>query len=311
VCFLRQGIIGGIKDLFVRVGTKGGAAPEPAETAAPMANAGPVGPTALRHAVSGGYQGPLLQARGLTKRYGGVVANHGIDFSVRQGELLGIIGPNGAGKSTFFKMLTCEVAPTSGSIAFQGRDITGMGITDVCQLGLTKSYQVNQLFNKLTVRENLTISALAQLRGKFKLDLFARLSKIRGLQEQIEHTLQLVNLAARADTSVSQLAYGEKRRLEIGLALASSPSLLLLDEPLAGMSPRERVETVRLLKSIAHGRTMIVIDHDMDALFELADRITALQEGRVLAEGTPDEIKGNALVQEAYLGGVHDETPAS
>ena len=230
---------------------------------------------------------------------------------MQQGELRGIIGPNGAGKTTFFKMLTCEVPPTSGSIVFEGRDITGMSVTDVCQLGLTKSYQVNQLFNKLTVRENLTIAALAELRGKFKLDLFGRLSKIRGLEEQVEHTLQLVNLTDAPDTPVSQLAYGEKRRLEIGLALASSPSLLLLDEPLAGMSPRERVETVRLLKSIAQGRTMIVIDHDMDALFELAERITVLQEGRVLVEGTPDEIKGNALVQDAYLGGVHDEELAT
>jgi len=186
-----------------------------------------------------------------------------------------------------------------------------MRITDVCQLGLTKSYQVNQLFNRLTVRENVTIAALAELRGKFKLDLFGRLAKIPGLAEQVEHTLQLVNLTARRDTPVSQLAYGEKRRLEIGLALASSPSLLLLDEPLAGMSPRERVETVRLLKSIAQGRTMIVIDHDMDALFELAGRITVLQEGRVLVEGTPDEIKGNAAVQDAYLGGVHEEELAT
>jgi branched-chain amino acid transport system permease protein len=202
------------------------------------------------------------------------------------------------------------VPPTSGSIVFAGRDITGMSVTDVCQLGLTKSYQVNQLFNKLTVRENLTIAALAQLRGKFKLDLFGRLSKIRGLEEQVEHTLQLVNLTARPDTPVSQLAYGEKRRLEIGLALASSPSLLLLDEPLAGMSPRERVETVRLLKSISRGRTMIIIDHDMEALFQLAERITVLQEGRVLVEGTPDEIKANALVQDAYLGGIHDELTA-
>ena len=150
-------------------------------------------------------------------------------------------------------MLTCEVPPTSGSIVFEGRDITGMSVTDVCQLGLTKSYQVNQLFNSLTVRENLTIAALAELRGKFRLDLLRSLSKIRGLDEQVEHTLELVNLTARPDTPVSQLAYGEKRRLEIGLALASSPSLLLLDEPLAGMSPRERVETVRLLKSIAPG----------------------------------------------------------
>jgi branched-chain amino acid transport system permease protein len=311
VCFLRQGVIGGIKDLFALMSGRGNAAPEPAQEAAPGAAAAAVAPMAARHPVPSDYSGPLLQARGLTKRYGGVVANEGIDFAVHQGELRGIIGPNGAGKTTFFKMLTCEVPPTSGSIVFEGRDITGMSITDVCQLGLTKSYQVNQLFNKLTVRENLTIAALAELRGKFRLDLFGRPSKIHGLEEQVEHTLQLVNLTARPDTPVSQLAYGEKRRLEIGLALASSPSLLLLDEPLAGMSPRERVETVRLLKSIAQGRTMIIIDHDMDALFELAERITVLQEGRVLVEGTPDEIKGNALVQDAYLGGVHEEEQAA
>ncbi|MEO6897505.1 MAG: branched-chain amino acid ABC transporter ATP-binding protein/permease [Caldimonas sp.] len=311
VCFLRQGIIGGIKDLFTLVSGKGKVVPEsesePAAASAEAAAPAPVAPMAARRAVADAYQGPLLQAKGLTKRYGGVVANEDIDFTVQQGELRGIIGPNGAGKSTFFKMLTCEVPPSSGSIVFEGHDITGKGVTDVCQLGLTKSYQVNQLFNKLTVRENLTISALAELRGKFKLDLFGRLSKIHGLEEQVERTLQLVNLTARTDTPVSQLAYGEKRRLEIGLALASSPSLLLLDEPLAGMSPRERVETVKLLKSIAQGRTMIVIDHDMDALFELAERITVLQEGRVLAEGTPDEIKSSTLVQDAYLGGIHDE----
>jgi branched-chain amino acid transport system permease protein len=120
----------------------------------------------------------------------------------------------------------------------------------------------------------------------------------------VEHTLDLVNLSSRLDTPVAQLAYGEKRRLEIGLALATSPSLLLLDEPLAGMSPGERVETIKLLKSISQGRTMIVVDHDMDALFELAERVTVLHEGRVLVEGTPEEIKNNATVQEAYLGGV-------
>jgi branched-chain amino acid transport system permease protein len=202
-------------------------------------------------------------------------------------------------------MLTCEVAPTSGRIVFEGRDITGMNVTDVCQLGLTKSYQVNQLFNRLTVGENVTIAALAELRGTFRLDMLGNVAKIPGLDEQVSRTLALVNLTRRRDTPVSELAYGEKRRLEVGLALASSPALLLLDEPLAGMSPAERGETVKLLKSIAQGRTMIVIDHDMDALFELAERITVLQEGRVLVEGTPDEIKGNAKVQEAYLGGVH------
>ncbi|HEY6025220.1 MAG TPA: ATP-binding cassette domain-containing protein, partial [Pseudolabrys sp.] len=166
------------------------------------------------------------------------------------------------------------------------------------------SYQVNQLFTRLTVRENLTIAGLAQLRGSFRLDMLRSQSGISGLKEQVDRTLELVNLTGRPDTPVSQLAYGEKRRLEIGLALATSPSLLLLDEPLAGMSPRERVETVKLLKSISRGRTMIVIDHDMDSLFELVGRVTVLQEGRVLVEGTPAEIKGNAAVQEAYLGGI-------
>jgi branched-chain amino acid transport system permease protein len=259
-----------------------------------------------RHRETDRQIGPILQAKGLTKRYGGLAANSDIDFVLNHGELRGIIGPNGAGKTTFFKMLTCEVAPTSGRILFEGRDITGMTVTDVCQLGLTKSYQINQLFGRLTVRENVTIAALADLRGKFRLDLFGSVKSVPGLDEQVERTLDLVALVEHADIPVSGLAYGEKRRLEVGLALATSPSLLLLDEPLAGMSPRERVDTVRLLKSIARGRTMIIIDHDMDSLFELVERVTVLQEGRVLVEGTPDEIKGNTMVQEAYLGGVHD-----
>jgi branched-chain amino acid transport system permease protein len=156
----------------------------------------------------------------------------------------------------------------------------------------------------LTVRENLTIAALAEQRGKFRLDLFRKTSGIPAVSEQVEYTLEMVDLTERADTQVAALAYGEKRRLEIGLALATSPSLLLLDEPLAGMSPRERVETVKLIRSISRGRTMIIIDHDMDAMFELAERVTVLQEGRVLVEGTPGDIKGNAKVRDAYLGGV-------
>jgi branched-chain amino acid transport system permease protein len=315
VCFLRQGIVGGLRDAYRRLA--GGSAPadtagsaDAAKPAAVAAMPRRVTPMPATHHANEGYSGPILQATGLTKRFGGVVANENIDFTVHAGELRGIIGPNGAGKSTFFKMLTCEIAPSAGKIVFEGRDITGLGVTDVCQLGLTKSYQVNQLFNKLTVRENLTIAALAELRGTFRLDLLRNVDKVPGLREQVDHTLALVNLTARADAWVAQLAYGEKRRLEVGLALASSPSLLLLDEPLAGMSPSERAETVTLLKSIAQGRTMIIIDHDMDALFQLAGRISVLQEGRVLVEGTPEEIKSNAQVQEAYLGGVHEALAA-
>lgn len=247
---------------------------------------------------------PILEVERVTQRFGNFVALNQVSVSFQPGKLTAIIGPNGAGKSTFFKMLTCEVKPTSGKILFEGRDITGMSVTDACQLGLTKSYQVNQLFNRLTVRENLTITVLAELRGKFRMDLWRLAHNIPGLAEQVAHNLALVNLARRADTPVSELAYGEKRRLEIGLALASSPRLLLLDEPLAGMSPQERVETVKLLKSISKGRTMIVIDHDKDSLFELVERVTVLQEGRVLVEGTPADIEANAQVQEAYLGGI-------
>jgi branched-chain amino acid transport system ATP-binding protein/branched-chain amino acid transport system permease protein len=319
VVFLRRGLIGGIQDAFawltgrrrkpreaIEDATQASATPAASQVA--RAKTAPVlASTASPTLAPNGNctSGLILQATGLTKHYGGLVANSDIDFAVKRGELRGIIGPNGAGKTTFFKMLTCEIPPTAGQILFDGRDITGMSVTDVCQLGLTKSYQINQLFNRLTVRENLMIAVLAELRGKFKLDMLRSLNAIPGLKEQVDHTLELVDLTRRPDTPVSELAYGEKRRLEIGLALATSPRLLLLDEPLAGMSPRERIETVQLLKSISTGRTLIIIDHDMDSLFELVQRVTVLQEGRVLAEGSADEIKTNTKVQEAYLGGVH------
>jgi branched-chain amino acid transport system permease protein len=319
VCFLRRGLIGGIVDLYgLLTGARKHAEPvdkapaavvtaeeEQKAAEAALAYERQVAAMPARQRGTDRKSGPILQAFGLSKWYGGLAANSDIDFTVNHGEVRGIIGPNGAGKTTFFKMLTCEVPPTAGQILFEGRDITGMTVTDVCQLGLTKSYQINQLFNRLTVRENLTIATLAELRGKFRLDLFKSIKSVPGLGDQVDQTLQLVDLVKRADMPVSDLAYGEKRRLEVGLALATSPSLLLLDEPLAGMSPRERVETVRLLKSIGQGRTMIIIDHDMDSLFELVQQVTVLQEGRVLVEGTPDQIKGNAKVQEAYLGGVH------
>ena len=313
VCFLRRGIIGGFIDLYAHLSGRNRHLEPTEEVAfgeaetdrdAAVANDAAVTAAPVRQREGANLQVPILQVTGLSKRYGGLVANSDIDFTVNHGELRGVIGPNGAGKSTFFKMLTCEVTPTSGTILFEGRDITGMTVTDACQLGLTKSYQVNQLFNRLTVRENLNIAVLAALRGKFRMDLWRLSENIAGLAEQVAHNLALVNLTRRADTPVSELAYGEKRRLEIGLALASSPSLLLLDEPLAGMSPQERVDTVKLLKSISRGRTMIVIDHDKDSLFELVERVTVLQEGRVLVEGTPAEIEANAQVQEAYLGGM-------
>ena len=307
VVFLRHGLAGAISDLYrwMRRGRPG----TPSQSVAPVGARKPLDANHARmgHKATKSKQGVLLSASGLTKHYGGLAANSDINFSVDHGEIRGIIGPNGAGKSTFFKMLTCEVEPTAGQIIFDGRDITKMGVIDACQMGLTKSYQINQLFEKLTVRQNLEIAALGELRGKFKLDLFKNLHKVRKLDAHVAGTAALVHLTGRLDTHVSELAYGEKRRLEIGLALATTPSLLLLDEPLAGMSAEERIETVALLKSIAQGRTLVIIDHDMDSLFELVSKVTVLQEGRLLVEGTPDEIKSNAQVQEAYLGGVMEE----
>ena len=320
VCFLRRGVIGGIEDLYAILARRRTGGAKPAAEAAAFAVNGANGQTngegefeeaavvvsmpAAHDRGPGEASKPILQATGLTKHYGGIVANHEIDFTVKEGELLGIIGPNGAGKSTFFKMLTREVHPTAGRIVFNGRDITRFDVTRVCQLGLTKSYQVNQLFNRLTVRDNIVIAALAERRGTFSLDLLRRLDRVPGLETQVDATLAMVSLIKRADVPVAALAYGEKRRLEIGLALATSPSLLLLDEPLAGMSPRERKETVQLLKNIARGRALVVVEHDMDAIFELAQRITVLHEGALLAEGTPSEVRRNGLVQEAYLGGM-------
>lgn len=247
---------------------------------------------------------PVLQANNIAKHYGGLKAVKGVSISVAEGELRGLIGPNGAGKSTFFKMLAGEILPTSGEVFLRGGNITGIGVTQVCQLGMSKSYQVNELFDALTVRQNILMSVLGQKRGSFRFDALSSLNGISGYGEQVEAAMALVELSDKADTPVHELSYGEKRRVEIGLALATGANVLLLDEPLAGMSPEERVHAVALLKSIRRGRTVLIVEHDMDAMFELADKITVLYDGNFLAEGTPEEIQASKAVQEAYLGGV-------
>ncbi|MEO5812259.1 MAG: branched-chain amino acid ABC transporter ATP-binding protein/permease [Rhodanobacter sp.] len=253
---------------------------------------------------------PVLETRGVTKQYGGLTAVDDVSFSLAEGELRGVIGPNGAGKSTFFAMLTGELPTTSGNVIFRGRDITGIGVTAVCQMGMSKSYQINQLFEHLTVRQNVAIPVLARQRGRFKLDMLRGMHRMQGLDHQVEAAVALVGLAHCIDSPVAELAYGEKRRLEIGLALATGANVLLFDEPLAGLGPEERVLVVELLKSVHKRRSIVVVEHDMDAMFQLADRITVLHEGRKLAEGTPDEIRASAEVQTAYLGGVEEHEPA-
>jgi branched-chain amino acid transport system permease protein len=251
-----------------------------------------------------------LEARALARHYGGLKAVDGVSFKVARGSIHAVIGPNGAGKSTLFKMLLDEVRPTSGDVLLFGTSVTGSGVSRAAQLGIAKSNQLNQLFPNLTVRENLRIAALARSRGSLRLDLLRIADSFAEVEQQIDAVLALLDLTGRADTPAHILAYGEKRRLEIGMALATSPKVLLLDEPLAGMSPSERAATCVLIRDIARACTIVVVEHDLDAIFELAERITVLYEGRLLADGLPDEIRRDQHVHDAYLGGLHAHEPA-
>jgi len=249
---------------------------------------------------------PALEITQLSKQYGGLRAVDHVSFTVRTGSIHAVIGPNGAGKSTLFKMLLDEVHPTEGHVRLFGRHITGLGATRTAQLGIAKSNQLNTLFLDLSARENMRVAALARRRGSFHLDVLRRADSIPDVERQVEIALATVGLTERAALPAHVLAYGEKRRLEIGMALATGPNVLLLDEPLAGMSPAERISTRALIREIGRDRTLVVVEHDMDAIFELAEKITVLYEGRLLAQGDPDEIQRNQAVQDAYLGGMHD-----
>ena len=311
VVALKRGIVGEIRYLFVRRRLRAREADVP-EEGAPAGDAPPpalhLPMTAPIRAAEGGA--PALRAAGLSKQYGGLRAVDGVSFAVRAGSIHAVIGPNGAGKSTLFKMLLDEVSPSAGEVRLFGRRVTGLGATRAAQLGIGKSNQLNQLFLEMTVAENLRVAALARGRGPFRADVLRAADGVPTVERQVAAAMETVGLAHRADVPVHVLPYGEKRRLEIGLALATGPSVLLLDEPLAGMSPAERAATRALIREIGKSRTLLIVEHDMDAVFELAERITVLQEGRLLAEGTPEAIQANEAVQAAYLGGMHAHEPA-
>jgi branched-chain amino acid transport system permease protein len=248
----------------------------------------------------------LLEACDLTKRFGGLTAVDRASLTVDAGTITALIGPNGAGKTTFFKMLAGEMEPTSGEITFRGRPIAGLGVTRVCRLGIGKSHQITQIFPNLNVTENLVIPALAARRGSFRADLFGSVRRVDGLSDLVSRTLAEIGLTERAGVRAGELAYGEKRRLEIGLALATQPQLLLLDEPAAGMSPAETAETVALIRRLRSEVTIVIVEHDMDVVFGLADCIMVMQNGATIAYGTPQEIRADARVREAYLGGADE-----
>ena len=230
----------------------------------------------------------MLRVIGLRKRFGGVLAVDDVSFDLREGELHALIGPNGAGKTTLVHLLSGALNPSAGTIALDGQDITRLSMHRRVRLGLARSYQITSLFPNFTVLENL---ALAVQGG------FGRDDRGRARAE-----LEAVGLDRRGDELAGALAHGERRQLELGLALATGARVLLLDEPMAGMGPEEATRIVGLIEGLKRRRTILLVEHDMDAVFRLADRITTLVQGRVIASGTPDEIRRHPEVRRAYLG---------
>jgi branched-chain amino acid transport system ATP-binding protein len=240
----------------------------------------------------------VLRTEGLTIRFGGLTALNNVNFEVRREEIRAIIGPNGAGKSTFFNCLTGVLRPTAGRILFNGDDITGLPPDQISRKGIARSYQITNILPNATTLENVRIAAQSRRHGWSMLTHF---SSFKDIIEKAEAVLESVGLAEKSEELAANLSHGEQRNLEIGIALATEPELLCLDEPTAGMSAAETNDIMQLVRRIAKHHTILVVEHDMQLVMELADRITVLHYGEILAEGTPAEIQKNPRVLEVYL----------
>jgi branched-chain amino acid transport system ATP-binding protein len=242
----------------------------------------------------------LLQTEAITKRYGAILVTDKVSLDVKEGELHAIIGPNGAGKTTLINQLSGELRSDSGQIRFGNEDVTGFGINARARMGLVRSYQITSVFDEFTVLENATLAALGARTHAFKFwrSLLGDQAALAAAREGIE----AAGLSTRTDAPASALGYGERRQLELAMALAARPKFLLLDEPMAGMSVQESGAVVALLKSLKRKYTILLVEHDMNAVFALADRISVLVYGRLMVTGTPEEIRGNAEVRAIYLG---------
>ena len=250
---------------------------------------------------------PILQTRGLGKSFGHFQANADIDFTVNAGELRAVIGPNGAGKTTFFNLLAGVAPATTGTITFDGADVTHASGAHRVRLGIAKAFQTANIYPDATVLQNCRLAALARVTGPFTFQLVRRSSGLAGVDSLAGDALERVDLAGVAAVRAGDLSHGDKKRLDIAVALATQPKVLLLDEPVAGMSKDEARKTEALVRELAATMTVLIIEHDMEMIMGISDSVTVLHQGRVLATGTPSEIRRDERVQTAYLGG-HAET---
>ena len=242
----------------------------------------------------------ILETKDLQHRFGPLSVLFGVDLQIAQGERHAVIGPNGAGKTTLFNTITGTYHPTSGQVFFQGRDITGFSPHKLARIGIGRSFQITSTFTNLTAFQNIRLAILAKEGIRF--NLIRRVDKIQKVTEETEAMLKRINLYDDRNTKASALSYGKSRALEISMALATDPELVLLDEFAAGMSREETQDAVALIRKLTEGKTVVLIEHDMDVVFSLADRITVLHYGKILATGTPEEIRNNQDVKDAYLG---------
>ncbi len=241
----------------------------------------------------------ILRTRGVGKVFGKFVALNNISAEFTRGEITSIIGPNGAGKSTYFNLLSGAFRPSSGSVEFEGRDVTGLPQHRFAHMGVAKSFQITNVFPQLTTRENIRVGLQALVS---RYDMWRPRARLRELTEQADELLELVGLSESRGRTAKTLAHGEQRALEIGMALASRPRLLLLDEPTAGMSPEETRIMMDLIVKLASERTVILVEHKMKLVLGISDRILVLHHGELLAEGTPSEVRKNEAVKRVYLG---------
>jgi branched-chain amino acid transport system ATP-binding protein len=244
----------------------------------------------------------ILQTENLTKSFGGLTAVDHVNLVVEANCITSIIGPNGAGKTTLFNLITGILKPDSGKISFGGEDITNLPIHKIVSKGISRSFQVLNLYDELSVEENIWIGIQAhQGHGK---ELFSHLDRLPAVKERTHEIIRLIGLAGKENETVKFLPYGERRLLELALSLTLEPSLLLLDEPMSGLGADERPRILEFIRDLSQRVSMILVEHDMDAVMSISERIAVMYQGRLLAEGTPEEIKQNDEVQNAYLGGL-------